>query len=239
MAEAYSVIGVFISAGALTFLVVGASTNQWAILSGTGSDFNPSIVYFHSKSIGQFHPGNATSQTSLSYTVSHFGLWLSCHVESRGAHSCAFVSAKCYSNVCWSYQTEPKRSHTCLNRRVAPIQICIAYQLVRLFIVVALLFTFLGVCVQVTSVFIAKRSPALLAGIIMIASGVFDLVAVGIFYREECSKPPFPSAARIGWSFYLVIASAPTALIGGIVSCFSACTILRAKEVPGFNVDKH
>lgn len=235
MVKVYPVVGAIISLAALIILAIGASTNKWIILQQTNPKLNPTVVNSNLKSTQQSRLGITSSTTDISYMVSHYGLWFSCHREHRGALSCAFVGGKCHSNVCWIRQTTITKTPTCLKQIVSPIRNCVAYQFVRLFVVVATVLLLLGVCAQLVSVITVKRSLAMLAGIIVFASGLFVLVAFGIFYSEEWLKPALRSVAKIGWSFYLVIAAGPAALIGGVISCFAASMGLRHKEISDYS----
>lgn len=232
-------VGAFISLTALIILAVGASTNKWVILQQTSPGLNPTLVNSNLKPTQQTRLGFTSSTTEISYVIAHYGLWFSCHREHRGALSCAFVGAKCHSNVCWVRQTTVSRTPTCLQRRVASIRNCVAFQFVRLFVVIATVLMLLGVCAQFVSVIAVKRSLAMLAGIIVFASGLFVLIAFGIFYSEEWLKPSLKNIAKIGWSFHLVIAAGPIALLGGVISCFAASMGLRHKEVSDYSASNY
>lgn len=239
MVKVYPVVGAFISLTALIILAVGASTNKWVILQRASPGLNPTVVNTNLRSSQHSRLGFTSSTTEISYAVSHYGLWFSCHREHRGALSCSFVGAKCHSNVCWIRQTTVSRTPTCLRRRVAPIHNCVAFQFVRLFVVIATVLMLLGVCAQFVSVIAIKRSLAMLAGIIVFASSLFVLIAFGIFYSEEWLKPSLRTIASIGWSFYLIIAAGPIALLGGILSCFAASMGLRHKEVSDYSASNY
>lgn len=239
MVKVYPIVGAVISLVALVILAIGASTNKWVILQQTRDDINPILVNSKLGSPQSRNIGITSSTSDISYSVSHFGLWFGCHREHRGALSCSFIGAKCYSNVCWVRQTTIDRAITCLNRRVAPVRNCVAYQFIRLFIVIATVLLLLGVCAQFVSVIAIKRSLAMLAGLVVFVSGLFVLVAFGIFYSEEYLKGSLPTIGHIGWSFILVIVSGPVALIGGIISCVAASMGLRHKDVSDYSASNY
>lgn len=239
MAKVYPVVGAVISLVALIVLAIGASTNKWIVLDQTQEDMNPIVVNSKLGTPQSRRIGVTSSTADISYSVAHFGLWFGCHKEHRGALSCSFIRAKCFSNVCWVRQTTVDRTITCMDERVAPVRNCIAYQFVRLFVVIATVLLLLGVCTQFVSVIAIKRSLAMLAGFIVFASGLFVLMAFGIFFSEEWIQGRLTSIGRIGWSFILFIVSGPLAMLGGITSCIAARQGLRHKEYSEYSASNY
>lgn len=238
MVKVYPIIGSVLSLTSLLLLAIGATTNKWVILTQTRSDVNPPVV---NSKLGSTETrlGVTKSTFKISYSVAHFGLWIGCHKEHKSAVSCAYIGARCYSNVCWIRQTLKVRTKTCLDHRFVPISSCVAFQFVRAFITVGMILLLVGVCTQCVSLITIKRSLAMLAGLIVFTAGLFVMVGFAIFYSEGWLKSGLTAIGHRGYSFTLVIISWPLALFGGIISCFAASMGLRHKEISDYSASNY
>lgn len=238
MVKLYPIVGAVLSLTALIILSVGASTNRWIVVDHTEDDLNPIVV---NSELGEPEARlGMTSYTSkISYSVSHFGLWISCHREHKGAVSCSFIRSSCKSNVCWIRVTSVSRTMTCLDKRVKTISGCALFQVVRLFIVVGGLLLILGVCTQVVSLILVKRSLAMLAGLVLFAATICVIIGFAIFYSELFLKNGLSDIAHRGYSLTLIIITFPMTLVGALISCFAASMGLRHKEVSDYSASNY
>lgn len=230
MLKVYPIIGAVLSFTALILLGIGASTSKWVVLSQTQADVNPTVI---NSKLGTLQDklGTTSSTVRITYSVSHFGLWMGCHKEHKGAVSCAFIKPSCKSNVCWIRKTPSSSDKTCLETRLAPIVHCVSFQVVRVFVLLGLLLMVCGVCTQLVSLLMVKRSLAMLGGLILFTSGLFVMTAFAIFYRNGWADSALGGIARRGYSYNLVTACWPLAIIAGLLSCFAASMGLRHKDV--------
>lgn len=122
---------------------------------------------------------------------------------------------------------------------MTPITNCTAYQVVRAFIVMGMLILIVGVSTQVVSLITLNRAMAMLAGVIVFTAGLFVMIAFAIFYSEEMAKNGVNQIAHLGYSFNLIIATWPIALIAGLFSCCAASMGLRHKEVSDYSASNY
>ncbi len=61
------------------------------------------------------------------------------------------------------------------------------------------------------------------------------MTSFAVLYSEEVARNGVKNIAWIGWSFWLLIASWPLALLAGLISCFMASVGLKYKEVSDYS----
>lgn len=234
----FPVVGAFVSVSALILLAIGVATNRWVVLSQGNNAFNPTVV--NSKLAAQDKKAGITSSTAeISYMVSHYGLWVGCHKERKGAVSCAYIGASCYSNVCWIRKTAKSSTRTCLRREMAAVRNCVAYQVVRAFVVTGMLVVMIGIATQLVSLVTVNRALAMMAGVTLFFGGLLVMIGFAVFYVEEVGKSGLLEFGRVGYSLILVIVGWPMVLVAGLVSCFAASMGLRHKEVSDFSASNY
>lgn len=238
MVKIYPIIGAVLSLASLILLAIGTSTNKWVILTESRSDLNPLVVNSKLGSL-ETRLGVTKSTFKITYSATHFGLWIGCHKEHKSAVSCAYIGSKCFSNVCWVRQALHSRRKTCLDSRFVPVSNCVAFQFVRAFIVMGMILLLFGVCTQCVSLITVKRSLAMLAGLVVFAAGLCVMIGFAIFYSEGWLKSGLAAIGHRGYSFTLIIISWPLALVGGITSCFAASMGLRHKEVSDYSASNY
>lgn len=238
MVKIFPIIGAFLSVLALILLSIGVSTNQWVVLQRSNNDLNPQEV---NEEIGEAETRNGvvTSAGEILYSVSHFGLWIGCHMEQKGAVSCSYIGSSCYSDVCWIRQTTLASTRTCLDRRVRPVTNCTAYQVVRAFVCMGILIMVFGVSTQLVSLVTVNRSLAMLAGLSIFTAGLFIMTAFAVFYSENWVKPGLSGIGHTGYSFTLVVVAWPLSLVSGLISCCAASMGLRHKEVSDYSASSY
>lgn len=234
----FPIVGALISVCALVLLAIGAATNKWVVLSQGNNTFNPTVV--NSKLAVQDKNLGVTSSTAeISYMASHYGLWIGCHKELKGAVSCAYIGASCFSDVCWIRKTAKSSTRTCLERRVAAVRNCVAYQVVRAFVVVGVFLAMIGTATQLVSLVTADRTLAMLAGVALFVGGIAVMTGFAVFYVEEVGKSRLLEFGRIGYSLILVIVGWPLALVAGMISCLAASMGLRHKEISDYSASNY
>lgn len=238
MVKVFPIIGALLSVTALVLLAVGAATNKWVVMDNTNKDLNPTVV---NSKLGTLDKaaGVTSSTTDITYSVSHFGLWIGCHKEHKGAVSCSYIGSSCFSNVCWIRKTSQSRTKTCLDSRVRTVPNCTAYQVVRAFLLIGVLIMVFGVSTQLVSLVTVNRSLAMLAGLVIFVAGLFVMTAFAIFYSEEVARSGLRNYGHVGYSLNLVIASWPLTLLSGLISCFAASMGLRHKEVSDYSASNY
>ncbi|CDF36209.1 unnamed protein product [Chondrus crispus] len=238
MVKLFPVVGTLLSIVSLVLLAVGAATNKWVVMDKTNTELNPTTV--NSKLGIQDKQVGVTSSTSdITYSVSHYGLWIGCHVEHKGAVSCSYIGSRCFSNVCWIRKTSRSRTKTCLDTRVSSVPNCTAYQVIRAFVTLGALAMICGVATQLVSLLTVNRSLAMLAGLIIFLAGLFVMVAFAIFYSEEVAKSGLRGVGHIGYSLKLITAAWPLMLLCGLLSCFAASMGLRHKEISDYSASNY
>lgn len=234
----FPVFGAAVSVTSLILLAVGAATNKWVVMDRSSKELNPAVVNAKLGTVEQ-KIGITSSTTDISYSVSHYGLWIGCHKERKGAVSCAYIGSSCYSNVCWIRKTSRSSTKTCLDSRVAVVVNCTAYQVVRAFVLIGILVLMFGVSMQLVSLVTVNRSLAMLGGLVIFMSGLFTMSAFAIFYSEEIARSGVRSIGHLGYSLKLVIASWPLTLLAGLISCCAASMGLRHKEVSDYSASNY
>lgn len=238
MVKVFPIIGALLSVASLILVAIGSATNKWVVMDHTNKDLNPAVV--NSKLGTQDKAAGVTSSTTdITYSVSHYGLWIGCHKEHKGAVSCSYIGASCYSDVCWIRKTSQSRTKTCLDSRVGPVPNCTAYQVVRAFLLIGIIILVLGVATQLVSLVTVNRSLAMLAGLVIFVAGLFVMIAFAVFYSEEVSRSGLKNHGHIGYSLNLVIASWPLTLLSGLISCFAASMGLRHKEISDYSASNY
>lgn len=238
MVKLFPIVGAALSITSLILLAVGSATNKWIVLDKTNSNVNPTVVNSKLGTVEQ-KIGITSSTTDITYSVSHYGLWIGCHKERKGAVSCAYIGASCYSNVCWIRKTSRSSTKTCLDSRVGVVPNCTAYQVVRAFILLGIMILVFGVSTQLVSLVTVNRSLAMLAGLVIFVSGLFTMSAFAIFYSEEVARSGIRNFGHFGFSLNLVIASWPVTLLAGLISCCAASMGLRHKEVSDYSASNY
>lgn len=236
MVKLVPVIGALLSTLSLVLLAVGSATNKWVVLDHASARLNPPVT--NSKPAEE-QITVLTSKSDITYNVANFGLWIGCHKEHKGAVSCSYIGLQCYSNVCWIRKTDLTSTKTCLDSRLKCIVNCTAYQVVRAFIVVGIVVLVLGVVTQLVSLTTLNRSLAMLAGLAIFVAGLFVMIGFAVFYNEQFSESGLNHIGHIGFSFNLVTASWPIALVAGFISCCSASMGLRHKEVSDYSASNY
>lgn len=238
MVKIFPVISTLLSVLSLVLLAIGAATNKWVVMDKTNRELNPTLV--NSKLGVQDRQAGVTSSTSdITYSVSHYGLWIGCHIEHKGAVSCSYIGASCFSNVCWVRKTSRSRTKTCLDSRVNSVPNCAAYQVVRAFLIIGTLAMVFGVSTQLVSLVTVNRSLAMLAGLIIFSAGFLVMIAFAVFYNEEIAKPGLREVGHIGYSLKLVAAAWPLTVFCGLLSCFAASMGLRHKEISDYSASNY
>lgn len=239
MVKLFPVFGAVLSITALVLLAVGAATNKWVVMDRANKELNPIVVNSKLGSTEKNRIGVTSSTTEITYSVSHYGLWIGCHKERKGAVSCAYIGSSCYSDVCWIRKTDRSSTKTCQDSRVASVPNCTAYQVVRAFVLIGIIIMVFGVSTQLVSLITVNRSLAMLAGLVIFVSGLFVMSAFAIFYSVEVAQSGIKSFGHLGYSLNLVIASWPLILLAGLVSCCAASMGLRHKEVSDYSASNY
>lgn len=238
MVKVFPIIGAILSITSLILLAVGSTTNKWIVMDRANNGLNPSVV--NSKLGTQDRKAGVTSSTTdITYSVSHYGLWIGCHKEHKGAVSCSYIGASCYSDVCWIRKTSRSRTKTCLDSRIKSVPKCAAYQVVRGFVVIGMIALVFGVSTQLVSLVTVNRSLAMLAGLVIFGAGVCVMIGFAIFYSEEVARSGLQKYGHRGYSLNLVIASWPLTLVSGLISCFAASMGLRHKEISDYSASNY
>lgn len=234
----FPIVGAFVSVCALILLAIGAATNRWVVLTQGNNALNPTVV--NSKLAVQDKKAGVTySNAEISYMVFHYGLWVGCHKERKGAVSCAYIGVRCYSNVCWIRKTAKSSTRTCLERKMAAVRNCIAYQVVRAFVVAGMLAVMIGIATQLVSLVTVNRTLAMLAGVTLFFGGLLVMIGFAVFYVEEVGKSGLLEFGRVGYSLILVIVGWPMVLVAGLISCFAASMGLRHKEISDYSASNY
>lgn len=234
----FPIIGVIISIVSLILLAVGLGTNRWIVLHHGNIAENPTVL--NTKLQVQDKKAGITSSTAeISYVVSHFGLWIGCHKEIRGAVSCSYIGASCFSNVCWIRKTDKSRTETCLDGRVQSVKNCIAYQATRVIVLLGALVLVFGIAMQVVSLVTINRALAMLAGVIIFGGGLLVMIAFAVFWSEILVKGELSKWGEAGYSLKLIISAWPLCMLAGVISCFAASMGLRHKDVSDYSASNY
>lgn len=236
MAKALPYLGGAVSIVSLVLFAVAIATNHWVVLHGTNKNLNPPLVNSQLESgVNALQVGVTDSTRHIEYVAAYYGLWIACFREHKGALSCGFLGTGCSAGVCWTRKTEDDSQRTCQQSQVFALTGCFAFQVARLLFLVAALLMIVGVATQIVSIANTNRTLAMLSGIIIFLAGLISMTGFAVMYSEELAKNDVRTIGKIGWSFWLMIASWPLALLAGLISCFMASVGLKYKEVSDYS----
>lgn len=162
------------------------------------------------------------------------GLWLS-RREDGSAVSCAYITHRCTTNVCWKRMLrETVMDTVCQRNDVGPIAPhCAAFQVTRIFACIGLALLVIATTCMASAFVATNRGFAAIGGVTSLFGALAIIIATAVFYAHQMSKSSglgLHGLASIGWSFWLLMASAPLSVFAAVGSCAAASVFIGAKE---------
>lgn len=219
------VLGVssLLSIVALALAGFGVATNHWVRLHRPDDTMNPVEV------------NSQMTFTTIKYPARYFGLWYGCYREDGSAVSCAYITHRCTTNVCWKRMLRDTVMDTvCQRNDVGPIAPhCAAFQVTRIFACIGLVLLVVATTCMASAFVAVNRGFAAVGGLASILGALATIIATSVFYAHQMSKSSglgVDGLASIGWSFWLLMASAPLSVLAAVGACAAASVFIGAKE---------
>lgn len=149
--------------------------------------------------------------------------------------SCAYITHRCTTNVCWKRMLRNTIMDTvCQRNDVGPIAPhCAAFQVSRIFACIGLALLVVATTCMASAFVAINRGFAAVGGLCSILAALATIIATSVFYAHQMSKSSglgVDGLASIGWSFWLLMASAPLSVFAAVGACAAASVFIGAKE---------
>lgn len=211
--------------------VVSLATDHWVDYSRSHVTLNPKIENDEFRNSGE-----GEIRSSINYQVSNYGMWIACYMEEEGAKSCAFINGACKTNVCWTRESETSKATTCKSARIEAVRSCDTLQATRALFCIGTLLLTVASSLAVVSCCTHSRTLAATGGFFSFTSGLVLMSSFGLLFGGELSKHHIVGKiATVGYSLILLCLAWPSALLAGLLSCFSASVAGRPKELSEYS----
>lgn len=222
MAKVVTIAAAFLGIVSLILVAIAMATNYWVrmddrVPGADPSPLNPLLV------------NSELTNLVVNYDLDYFGLWVGCYKERDfGSEvSCGYIGSSCYAEICW---IRNGADTTCLDRRATPVQNCSAYQATRAMTIIGTLFLIFGASLLLVSICVSSRSLSTSGAVCTFVAGFFLMIAFAVFYKNVFKDGPLDPLGRIGWSFKLLIAAWPIAILASLLGCLSSLGKAREQE---------